>query len=218
MEKMQLNTLEELITAADEHELKAYLETHPGALQEPTSFGVSPLMLSCYYQKPALTKVLLEYNQDIDFFEACAADKFDVVAHKLYQNPEILQQFSSDGFSALGLACYFGNEEIARYLVLKGAEVNLPSNNNFSVFPLHSATAGNFTNIARMLLENNAVPNVVQQSGITPLHSAAQNGNIEMIIMLLEKGADVNLRMEGGKLPSDLAKEKGFMEIAEILA
>jgi len=215
---MQQNNLEELITAADENAIRAYLETHPDALQEQTSFGVSPLMLSCYYKKPALTKVLLEFNQDIDFFEACAADKFDIVAHKLYQNPEIIQEFSKDGFSPLGLACYFGNEEIARYLVLKGAEVNLPSNNNFNVFPIHSATAGNFTNIARMLLENNAEPNVLQQSGITPLHSAAQNGNIEIIIMLLEKGANVNLRMEGGKLPADLAKEKGFTEIAEILA
>ncbi|RZL19998.1 MAG: hypothetical protein EOO96_25515, partial [Pedobacter sp.] len=155
---------------------------------------------------------------DLDFFEACAADKFDIVAHKIFQNPALIQQFSNDGFSALGLACYFGNDEIARYLVLKGAEVNKPSNNNFKVFPIHSAAAGNFTNITRMLLENNANTNVTQQSGITPLHSAAQNGNIEMIIMLLEKGANVNVRMEGGKLPSDLAKEKGFFEIADILS
>lgn len=215
---MQQNNLEELIVAADENAIRAYLETHTDALNEQTSFGVSPLMLSCYYKNANLTKILLEFNLDISFFEACSADKFDIVAHKIYQNPEIIEKFSNDGFTGLGLACYFGNEEIARYLVLKGAEVNVPSNNNFGVFPIHSATAGNFTNIARMLLENNADPNVVQQSGITPLHSAAQNGNIELIIMLLEKGADVNLRMEGGKLPADLAMEKGFMEIAEILA
>lgn len=213
----QIN-LEDLITTDDEQAIRAYLESKPNAINEETSFGVSPLMLTCYYKKPALTKILLEFNHNIDFFEACAADKFDVVAHKIFQNPELIHQSSTDGFSALGLACYFGNEEIARYLVLKGAEVNKPSNNNYNVFPIHSATAGNFTNITRMLLENNAEPNVVQQSGITPLHSAAQNGNIEMIIMLLEKGANVNLRMEGDKLPADLAKEKGYTEIAEILS
>ncbi|RRN76270.1 ankyrin repeat domain-containing protein, partial [Pseudoxanthomonas sp. SGD-10] len=109
-------------------------------------------------------------------------------------------------------------EEISRYLILKGAEVNLPSNNEYRVFPLHAAAAGNFTAIAKMLIENNAEVNITQASGITPLHSAAQNGNIELIIMLLEKGAAVDIRMEGGKSPADLAYDNGYLEIAEILA
>lgn len=214
---MHSNILEDLISSNDEQAIRDYLKNNPNAVKEHTSFGVSPIMLTCYYKKPGLTKALLEFNNELDFFEACAVDKFDIVAHQIFQHPEKIQEFSSDGFSALGLACYFGNEEIARYFVLKGADVNIPSNNNFNVFPIHSAASGNFTAITKMLLENNANPNVTQQSGITPLHSAAQNGNIEMIIMLLENGADVNIRMEGGKLPADLAREKGFKEIAEIL-
>ena len=69
---------------------------------------------------------------------------------------------------------------------------------------------GNYTKIAKMLVENNALVNVRQQAGATPLHSAAQNGNIELLILLLEHGADVSVRMEGGKLPADLARDKGF--------
>ncbi|QEK50667.1 ankyrin repeat domain-containing protein [Pedobacter aquae] len=214
---MQHYSLEDLIVKGNVEEIKAYLQQSPHALKEETSLGVSPLMLACYYKKNNIIKLFLEFSEDISFFEACSADKFDTVAHKIFQNPHVVNDFSEDGFTALGLACYFGNEEIARYLVLKGADVNLPANNPFKVFPLHSATAGNFTNICRMLIENGAAVNVVQQSGITPLHSAAQNGNIELIIMLLEKGAIVDVRMEGGKLPADLAKEKGFSEIAEIL-
>jgi ankyrin repeat protein len=107
---------------------------------------------------------------------------------------------------------------VARYLVLKGADVNQPSNNGFNVFPLHSAAAGNYTNISRMLIENGAQVNIKQQAGATPLHSAAQNGNLELLVLLLENGADVNARMEGGKLPADVAREKGFDEIAEILS
>jgi len=78
--------------------------------------------------------------------------------------------------------------------------------------------AGNYTDIARVLVNSGADVNVKQQAGATPLHSAAQNGNADILIMLLEHGADVNARMEGGKLPADLAKEKGFDEIAEILS
>jgi ankyrin repeat protein len=175
-------------------------------------------MLSCFFNKPEATSVILEFVKEISLFEAASVGKFDEVAHQIYQDPESINNFSEDGFTALGLSCYFGKEEVARYLVLKGAEVNLPSKNGFNVFPLHSAVAGNFVNISKMLIENGAEVNIAQQSGLTPLHSAAQNGNVELIILLLENGASVDTRMEGGKLAADLAKEKGYDEIAEILA
>lgn len=214
---MQATRLEELIIEGSEEKVKDYLLNNLAAAKEKTSHGVSPLMLSCYFHRQSITNILVEILDDITLFEAAAAGKFDVVAHEVFKFPEKINDYSEDGFTALGLAAYFGREEVARYLVLKGADVNLPSDNGFRVFPLHSAVAGNHTVIARMLVENNAMVNVAQKSGVTPLHSAAQNGNIEIIILLLEKGAAVEARMEGGKLAADLAKEKGFNEIAEIL-
>jgi ankyrin repeat protein len=174
-------------------------------------------MLSCYYKKPEVSNLILKYVNEISLFEASAVGKFDVVAHLLYTHPDAVNQHADDGFTPLGLACYFGQFEVARYLVLKGADVNLPSNNGFHVFPIHSAAAGNYTDIARMLIESGAMVNVKQQAGATPLHSAAQNGNLELLILLLENGAETNVRMEGGKLPTDLARDKGFTEIADIL-
>ena len=102
-------------------------------------------MLSCYYKKPEVTAFLLKYVDEINLFEAAAAGKFDVVAHLVYTYPEAVNYYAEDGFTPLGLACYFGQYEIARYLVLKGADVNLPSNNGFNVYPIHSAAAGNYT-------------------------------------------------------------------------
>ncbi|MBK0382503.1 ankyrin repeat domain-containing protein [Pedobacter sp. SD-b] len=212
------NDLEELIIKDDENALRDLLNKDSSLLKLQTSHGVSPLMLSCYFHKANATKVILEFSKDINLFEASASGKFDEVAHLLFTDPEKINDYSEDGFTALGLACYFGKEEVARYLVLKGADVNLPSNNGFNVFPLHSAIAINNLSIAKMLIENHALINVSQSSGVTPLHSAAQNGNVELIILLLEKGAKVDNRMEGGKLPADLANEKGFTEIADILS
>ena len=209
--------MEEYITTADLNSLDALLTQNPALAKSRTSHHVSPLMLSCYYKKPEVTDILLKHLDEINLFEASAAGKFDVVAHLVYSHPDAINFYAEDGFTPLGLACYFGQYEIARYLVLKGADVNMPSNNGFRVYPLHSAAAGNYTQIARMLIENNAQINVKQQAGATALHSAAQNGNIDLLILLLEHGADVNIRMEGGKLPADLAREKGFEEIAEAL-
>lgn len=186
-------------------------------VHQKTSYGISIIMLCCYYNKSNITNILLEYV-DLDIFEAAAIGKFDVLAHHIFKKPDLINNYSQDGFTPLGLATYFGNYEIARYLVLKGANVNLTSNNGYFTSPLLSAIAGNYTQIAKMLILNGAQINCAQKAGITPLHLAAENGNIEIIILLLEKGADVNVRMEGGKLPCTLAHDKGFVEIAEILS
>jgi ankyrin repeat protein len=215
---MSVETLEEYIAAADLAGLSDLLSANPTLATKTTSQNVSPLMLACYYKKPEVAEFLLKYVNEISLFEASAVGKFDVVAHLTFTRPEVINEYADDGFTPLGLACYFGQLEVARYLILKGADVNQPSNNGFHVFPIHSAAAGDYTDIARILIENGAQVNVRQQAGATPLHSAAQNGNLELLIMLLENGAETNVRMEGGKMPADLAKDKGFGEIADILS
>jgi ankyrin repeat protein len=215
---MNTDKLEELIAAGDLNGLNTLLQENPALAKAPTSHNVSPLMLSCYFKKPEVSALLLKFVDEVSLFEASAVGKFDVVAYIVGTHPDSVNDYAPDGFTPLGLACYFGQAEVARYLVLKGADVNLPSNNGFHVYPIHSAVAGNYTDIARMLVNAGAQVNVKQQAGSTPLHSAAQNGNTEILILLLEHGAEVNTRMEGGKLPADLAKEKGFEEIAEILS
>jgi ankyrin repeat protein len=214
---MSIEQLEQFITDGNLTGLNNLLTQNPALATTITSHKVSPLMLSCYYKKPDITELLLKHVTDLTLFEAAASGKFDVLAHLIFNHPEAVNDYADDGFTPLGLACYFGQFEAARYLVLKGADVNLPSKNGYNVYPLHSAAAGNYTNIARMLVENGAQVNIKQQAGVTPLHSAAQNGNLELLILLLENGAQTDIRMEGGKLPADLAKEKGFEEIAEIL-
>lgn len=214
---MSQDLLEEYIESGDAEALDQLLKSNPALVNSKTSLQVSPLMLSCYYKKPEISKLILKYIKEPTLFEAAAVGKFDSVAHLIYQHPEQINEYSDDGFTPLGLSSYFGHEDITRYLLLKGAEVNLPSKNGFNVFPLHSAVASNYTMVAKLLLEAGAEVNVVQMSGVTPLHSAAQNGNIELLVLLLEAGANVSARMEGGKLPGDLAAERGFTDIAKIL-
>lgn len=215
---MNTDKLEEYIAAGDLHRINSLLTDNPALAKANTSHQVSALLLSCYFKKPEVTALLLKFADEVSLFEAAAAGKFDVVAYVITNHPDSVNDYAPDGFTALGLACYFGQAEVARYLVLKGADVNQPSNNGFHVYPIHSAVAGNYTDIARMLISNGAQVNVKQQAGLTPLHSAAQNGNTDILILLLENGAEVDTRMEGGKLPADLAKEKGFNEIADILS
>jgi ankyrin repeat protein len=215
---MDITHLETLIENDQLDEIIALLSQKPQLASQTTSHQISPILLACYYKKPIIANAIAEFVTELSIFDACAIGKFDDLTLLVFKDPAIVNSFSIDGFTPLGLACYFGHEDIARFLVLKGAEVNVPSNNGFNVFPIHSAVAADNFNITKMLLDAGAYPNVCQKSGVAPLHTAAQLGDIELIILLLEHGAEVSLRMEGGKLPADLAAEKGFKEIAEILS
>jgi uncharacterized protein len=214
---MDITQLESYIENSQLDEIIALLTQQPQLATQTTSHQISPMLLACYYKKMDIANAIAEFMPELTIFDACAIGKFDDVTLLVFKNPRVVNEYSVDGFTPLGLACYFGHEEIARFLVMKGADVNLPSKNGFNVFPIHSAVAANNYDIAKLLLDAKAYPNVCQKSGVAPLHTAAQLGNIEMIILLLEHGAEVTLRMEGGKLPADLAAEKGFHEIAEIL-
>jgi ankyrin repeat protein len=215
---MNQNQLEQYITTGDLAGLNVLLSENPALAKSTTSHRISPIMLSCYYKKPEVTAFLMKYIDKVNLFEAVAAGKFDDVAHLVNTYPDAVNYYAEDGFTPLGLACYFGQYEIARFLILKGAEVDMPSNNGYNVYPIHSAAAGNYTDIVALLIESGANINVKQEAGVTPIHSAAQNGNLDLLILLLENNADINIRMQGGKLPADLAREKGFMDIAEALS
>lgn len=215
---MDKDLLEKYIQTGNSVELNAFLTANPKLASVKTSHQVSPLMLCCYYKQPALAEIILNHLESLTFFEAAALGKKELVEEALSENPDLVNEFSDDGFTALGLASYFGNEDVVRLLLLKGADPNVSSQNGFNVFPLHSAVASNYDMIAKMLLEAGAEVNVVQMSGATPLHSAAHNGNIELLIVLLEAGANVNALTEDGKTPADKASEKGFGDIAKILS
>ena len=214
---MDITQLETLMENNQVHEVIALLSKKPELANQTTSHQISPVLLASYYQKPELAKKIGDFVSEANNFDACAMGNFNVVNALISNDPCLISAYSVDGFTPLGLACYFGHEDIAKFLVSKGAEVNVPSKNGFNVFPIHSAVAANNFNITKMLLANGAYPNVCQKSGVAPLHSAAQLGNIELIILLLEHGRERTLPLERGKLPWRLAADKGFAEIAEIL-
>ncbi|WP_316794186.1 ankyrin repeat domain-containing protein [Pedobacter frigoris] len=214
---MNIATLEALIEDNKLQEIYDLLNKTPQLADQKTSHGVSPVLLACYYRKPKMAELIAGFSTEITVFEACALGQLEHAIGLITEQPELVNTFANDGFTPLGLAAYFGHEELAKVLITSGAEVNVPTNNGFNVFPIHSAVAARNYNITKMLLDAGAAVNVKQQAGFTPLHAAAQYGDIEILILLLEHNADVDIRMEGGKLPADLADEKGYTEIAAIL-
>ncbi|MFK8006553.1 MAG: ankyrin repeat domain-containing protein [Saprospiraceae bacterium] len=193
------------------------LSENPSLINTKTEQGLSIFLLAMYYRKNDIVNVLLENKNEFDFFEAAAAGQLDFVKKRLEDQPAILNQYAVDGFTALGLSCFLNQKEIASFLLEKGADPNIASNNDFKVTPLHSAAAISQIEIVNILLENGANANAKQSSGVTALHSAAHNGTIEIVKLLLQNGADKNVKTQDGKSVLDFAKEGGFTETVDLL-
>ncbi|MCK4517956.1 ankyrin repeat domain-containing protein [Candidatus Babeliales bacterium] len=67
--------------------------------------------------------------------------------------------------------------------------------------PLINACKYENEEIAKLLLENGAKPNVVDKEGNTPLHLAAKNRNLELIKLLMSYEADPTLTNKQSKTP-----------------
>ncbi len=84
--------------------------------------------------------------------------------------------------------------------------------------PLHMATVGGQTKVAKILLAAGADVNAKNKHGQTPLHEAAGYGRAEIVKLLLKAGAKVNAKNRWGETPlHDAAALRDNAETAKIL-
>jgi ankyrin repeat protein len=196
----------ELIDAGDEDALRDALDLEPDLAGTRNAERLSPVLYALYNGKGDLVEPLLNANPPLDAFDAAAVGRTRGLEELLDADPELVTSWSPDGFTALHLAAFFGQEEAAKLLVERGAEVNLVARHaTIHVTPLHSAAAGAHSEIVKLLLEHGADPNAAQDGGFTPLHSAAHNDDRESVEALLAAGADTSVANDEGKTPADLA-------------
>jgi ankyrin repeat protein len=207
----------ELIKANDNNGLRELLNRNSELADGVTEQGISYLQLASYYRNKEAVEIIRKKKRTISLHEAAAVGDLDAVIEHLTSETGEVNSYSADGFTPLGLACYFGNRDIVKYLLANGADPNKPSSNSFKVAPLHSATAISDYDLTVLLLAHGADVNARQQSGVTPLHSAAHNGQLKIAKLLIDHGADVNAKTEDGKTPADMAFEKDYNEIGEFL-
>ncbi len=100
----------------------------------------------------------------------------------------------------------------AKLLIEHGANVNAVAADGY---PLQTAAGRGYTEIARMLLENRADPEL---GGImAALLQAAQFGRTETVAVLLKHGADVAARDGEGRTALHVAVERHHTEAAKLL-
>lgn len=212
-------TIFDVIASGDASKVKRKLAREPEALAERDDEGLTPLMRALYDGRAEIVDVILARDPQLDVFEAAALGRTDDVRRLLGRSKKRATAVSKDGFTALHLAAYFGQEDAAVLLLDGGADIEARSKNRHlpSVTPLHSAAAGKSTAVAILLLDRGADPNAAQPGGWTALHQAAANGNLDLCRALLEHKAKRSPVADDRSRPLDFAIENRHHEIVRLL-
>jgi ankyrin repeat protein len=206
------------VKSGDGERLAELLAEDPTLASARDESGVSLRLRACYDRRVEILPMLRDAGPPLDIFEAAALPDAEGRGGELLQaDPGLARAWSSDGFTPLHLASFFGRAKMAAILLDRGAEPSAVSRNPMSVEPLHSAAAVRDTAIIRMLLDHGADVNARQAGGWTPLHAAAMFGDAPLAELFLSRGAVADLPNDQGKTALDLALEKGHMQVAELL-
>ncbi|WP_339811295.1 ankyrin repeat domain-containing protein [uncultured Imperialibacter sp.] len=214
---MPLDQIQNHISSGANEQLAVALKQSPEKARLTTSMGVSLVTFAAYYRNLEAIRTIRAYLDDVTIHEACCIGELETVKEQLHKAPEVLNSFSADGFTPLGLACFFGHVNLAAYLIETGADTNIAANNDFRVAPIHSACAIWSVPIVNLLIAAGANVNLSQQKGIRPIHSASHNGSLEIVRILIASGADHKIADDSGKTPTDYALEKNYDELVAYL-
>lgn len=213
----QTRQMETAVKTGNLDQIKTILAANP-KLIDAFDQNRLPLILTAQYNgQPAVVRFLEEAGAELSIFEACAIGRFDVVRQEIDEWPEDVNEYGRDGFTPLQLACYFGQEEIALWLLGYHADVNAVAQNGTAVTPIHAAAANGNLLILQALLAKGADVNAQQKDGFTPLHTAADSNDPAMAELFLKHGADRTLTADNGQTALDLAVEKGHEAVAAVL-
>ncbi|HEU5460516.1 MAG TPA: ankyrin repeat domain-containing protein [Pyrinomonadaceae bacterium] len=156
-------------------------------------------------------------DAQVGIFAAAAKGETGELRSLIEKDPALVNAYSPEGFTPLGLAVFFGHPDTVDALLAAGADVNLTSRESMKMPPLGSAMAVQRNDIAQTLIEQGADVNAKAVNDLTALHTAAARGNLEAAKLLLDHGADINASSTDGKTPLAYAEEHNHPDMVEFL-
>ncbi|MBN1974174.1 MAG: ankyrin repeat domain-containing protein [Sedimentisphaerales bacterium] len=156
--------------------------------------GRTALYIAVQNNNIDLVKILLSAKADINIGNNRGQTPIDIAVRQ--NRKEILDLFSrSVTISTLHAAVKLKNMEKVKEFLDKGADVNEYENGDT---PLLIAVNNDSNDIAKLLLEHGADPNIGDEGSYTPLYYAIWNSNKDMVNLLISKGAKVNFSASEG--------------------
>ncbi|KAJ5995518.1 hypothetical protein N7481_002495 [Penicillium waksmanii] len=106
---------------------------------------------------------------------------------------------SKDGQTPLHKACSSGNSEIVKFIIRRGADVDV--RDFLGNTPLHVACSTRNEGAVKLLIEGGADVNQIMNTGETALHVASNFGEVGIVRLLLETDAEIDIKGNDGRTP-----------------
>ncbi len=214
---MSADEIFEAIKAGDADRVSALVAGDSSLAAATNEQGISAVMWALYHQRRDLAELVSAAQPSLGVAEATALGRIEELSALVAEDPARVAEHSSDGFTPLHLAAFFGQPAVVKWLLEHGADPNAVAKNPTIVQPLHSAVASGQTESVVALVDSGADVNAAQQGGWTPLQAAAMHNRLEMVRSLLAAGVDVAQRADDGKTAIGLAEAGGHDEMVELL-
>ncbi|XP_076275512.1 histone-lysine N-methyltransferase G9a isoform X2 [Rhynchophorus ferrugineus] len=135
--------------------------------------------------------------------EACRS-----IVSASFSIPNYVNYQDDGGWTPLVWACEHGHIDIVKYLISKGADIDL-RDVEYNV-ALHWAAFGGHSDIVELLLRNNCNINILNVHGDTPLHICAREEKYDTVVTLLSRNANVFIINRNNETPLDCVSNEGM--------
>jgi uncharacterized protein len=203
-----------LIGSGDLTAVQHALRHDPSLADARNAQGVPATLWALYHERGDLAAWLAPQRSALDLAEQIALGHVAAVRERVEADPALLQARSADGFTMLGLAVFFRQGALARWMIEQGADVNACADNAMRVGPIHAAVARGDLPTLQALLDAGADPDIPQARQVRPIHDAALGGKSLIAALLYFHGADLTARNEQGDTPATLARRAGHEALA----
>ena len=188
------------------------------------NFGVTPLHISSFSNKPEMVSLLIENNADINDQDVNGLTPLHTaLINKAYESALILNSannnldnsLTSEGDTILHTCIMAGYSDLFTAFLSKGADIN-KQNDDGETPILYAIKAGNL-DFCKSLIDNGADINTPTKDGSTPIHYAAIEEHTSILQLLLNNDVKVNVKDEDGETPLHLAANSGSKEVLKLL-
>ena len=214
-----IDTLREMLELAEDVEIR-------------NPWGLTPFMVAVGGQQFQVADLLIEKGADVNAVDdrGCNA----LTKATILKNQEAVRYLRENGCEAqeiesskrkrkeaeekrdLVSVARENNLGLAKRLIGKGQDVNQKESGGHKTPLLASVDQGHF-DMAELLLESGADPNLSDGSGYTPLMVACHNGSADIANLLLFAGADVDHAGHGDVTALMLAVKRRHLNVVNLL-
>lgn len=172
----------------------------------------------CNKKKEIMSKGGRPYkvHEDLNYLRSAVMNG-DISKVQEIINKHGIEAFDGDKRTAIIWAAFFGQINILNWLINNGADINHQDNIGYS--SLHFCSQEQNAEVASILLENGANPNILDKHANTPLWTAlfTSKGNFDLVKILRINGANPKQKNKYGTSPDDMANQIYNKKIDELI-